>query len=971
MPLLSNSSKPRPPGTACNSTNHYLEKRALLHGNDAFLDAESKSELEAKRLLAQRAALSVADRATKILNTQQQLNSDVLDLRPYADEINDFLLTEISHQLRANKATSYKLLVLSGCFRLTCTGLRSLVHAVGKTLRQLDCSYTRLSIPMLQVLATGMERLDEVNFSSCPQLSSEGVRAFISCCNTSLTSLNLSRCGALTDDVLGWVTGSLGPQGSQTRCRRLLSLDLSYTKNVCDRGLAALGAGCRALQFLDLEGLDQISDGGVSLIVQGCKSLRVLSLKRCHQLSNVTLGHIGKYGVQLRTLNLSGCYGMSSAGLLAMARGTPLLQSLNLNGCLRMREDILAPLATLCPALQVLSLTGCQEITDTGIDTLAENMPFVQRASSYRGLEPCVDKVLIKYSIQEQTIRSSAALRLQAYYRGHVGRCVVSTRKTMVQISACLKIWRCYTRWLLRREHSLRATRTKLLHRSAVKIQSLLRGVLGRANFAHFKVEIQQRANVATSAVKVQAAFRGFHTRKNIVLVRKYLERHRPEQSLDLRENTTNDLHSNIRARIGRFHVEKWMTLHRRRRMKQYDAAVKLQRLYRAYSIRRGYYQLLLVIAKQHEDKCRLDRIAVMIQSSWRGYRSRRYDLRQARARAQAREVLQHASASRINAGARGYFGRKAARSERFRAKTQYRAACVIQRAWRKSSQPSSIQVGLNDIIMQLRKCALNEEVAAQAQKNKILREARDMTNRDTGSKIESDDDWYEYEDEYGDQFWFSPSRNKRINVRPNIHAREKSVLEMPCRVFWPLEQRWFDGRITCYNWKKDRHRVDYDDADHEWLSILRADSSRVQLYNGLCWCMASVLIPTKRALRAAIFIGLPFREFDPRHISWRGGTIQAYNEPSDMFLLKYNLVDCGDSSLLQSEQEWVDVFTTEKNFQVQDAITDQWYSLSGYVFGHKRGRPINLQMLQSAQSEDYRYSVAYYMEYNEDRPVC
>ncbi|KAG3024423.1 hypothetical protein PC120_g7066 [Phytophthora cactorum] len=887
--------------------------------------------------------MAVANRATAILKMQQQRDPDVLDLRPYAEELNDFLLAEMAHQLRANRSvTGYSHLILSRCNGFTPVGLRSLVHVVGETLRQLDCSCTTLSVPMLQVLATGIERLDVVDFSSCPQLLSEGLH-----------------------DALGWVGGALGPQGSRTRCHRLLSLDVSYTSAICDRGLAALGVGCHALQFLNLEGLERISDAGILYIIRGCKVLRVLSLKRCHQLTNATLGHIGKHGVNLRTLNLSGCYGMSSAGVLAMVRGTSLLQSLNLEGCLHMREDILAPLATACPALQTLNLTGCQEITDTGIKTLAENMPFVQRSRTYRGLEPRADGLQIKYSIQEQTIRSSAALRLQAYYRGYVGRRVAASwRETMVQTPASRKIRRCYMCWHLRRELDFRVKRTKLIYRSAVRIQSLIRGVFGRAALARSLQDGQKLTVWAVYAIKVQAAYRGYWTRRHFVLVRKSMERYRLEQSLLQREAAAARLQSSYRARFGRSHFEDMMTLNQRRRQEQHDAAVTLQRLFRTRATRRAYRQLRAAIARQLEEIREHERIAVKLQSNWRGHRTRQNEVIRVRAEAQARKALQYAAASRINAGVRGYFGRRYARSERVRAQTRYRAACVIQRAWRRYSETDSRQLELDVMLMRLRESALNEDAVARAQQEDILRKARDLANRDSASEPESDDDWRDFQDEYGDQFWFSPSRNERVYMRPNDHAREKSILEMPCRVLWPLEQCWFDGRITRYNWKKDRHRVDYDDGDHEWLSVLHADSSRVQLFNGHCWCMAPMLDTSKRALRAAIFVGVYFQRFDPRRMFWRSGTIRAYHESSDTFLLMY---DPGNGEPPQYEQEWVSVFTTENHFQVQDAITHQWYSLSGYVFGHVRGQPLDLQMLQSKQNESRWYSVTDYLDYDEE----
>ncbi|GMF09295.1 unnamed protein product [Phytophthora lilii] len=956
------------PSTTSAGKPTHLVKGSPAHGNNALLYVESESELEAKRLSAQRTAMAVADRATAILRMQQQQDPDALDLRPYAEELNDVLLTEMAHQLRANRTAGYPLLILSGCKGFTPVGLRSLVHVVGETLRQLDCSCTTLSVPMLQVLATGIERLDALDFSSCPQLLSEGVREFISCCNSTLTRLNLSHCKALTDDALGWVGGALGPQGSRTRCKRLLSLDVSYTSAICDRGLAALGKGCQALQFLNLEGLERISDAGILHIVRGCKVLRVLSLKKCLQLTNTTLGHIGKHCSKLRTLNLSGCYGMSSVGLFAMVPGTPMLQSLNLEGCLHMREDILAAVAMACPALQTLNLTGCQEITDTGIKTLAENMPFVQRARAYRGLEPRVDGLQIKYSIQEQTIRTSTALRLQAYYRGYLGRRIASSwRETMVQAPACRKIRRCYMCWHLRRELENRVKRTKLLYRSAMRIQSLVRGVLGRAAFARSQQEEQRLTVWAVYAIKVQAAYRGYWTRRHFVLVRKAMERYRLEQNLLQREAAAAKLQENYRARFGRSRFEDLMTLNQRRRKEQHDAAVTLQRLYRTRAARRAYCQLRAAISRQQEEARELERLAVKLQSNWRGHRSRQNELIRARAEAQAREALQYAAASRISAAARGYFGRRYARIERVRAQTRSRAARVIQRAWRRYSEPDPRQLTLDAMVLNLRDSALNEDAAARAQQAEILRKARDLVNRDSASEPESDDDWRDFQDERGDTFWFSASRNERVYIRPNDYAREKSILEMPCRVLWPLEQRWFDGRITRYNWRKDRHRIDYDDGDHEWLSVFRGDSSRIQLFNGHCWCMVPMLDTSKRALRAAIFIGVYFQRFDPRRLCWRSGTIRGYHDPSDTFLLMYDPADKGSGEYPQYEQEWVNVFATENHFQVQDAMTRQWHSLSGYVFGATRGRPLDLQMFQSKAQEGYWYCVADYLNYDEE----
>jgi len=54
-------------------------------------------------------------------------------------------------------------------------------------------------------------------------------------------------------------------------------------------------------------------------------------------------------------------------------------------------------------------------------------------------------------------------------------------------------------------------------------------------------------------------------------------------------------------------------------------------------------------------------------------------------------------------------------------------------------------------------------------------------------------------------------------------------------RIYWPMQDQYYDGMITRYNRTKRRHRVEYQDGDHEWIN-LGAEKNRVQLYNGQAW---------------------------------------------------------------------------------------------------------------------------------------
>lgn len=841
-------------------------------------------------------------------------------------------------------------------------GIRAFIHAVGPAIRRLDYSKSVMSIDILKVMATGIEQLDSLDFSWCLQFKSEFIHEFISCCNSHLTTLNLSNCPALNDDALGWISGTLGPQGSLTQCRRLLSLDISYTIGISDRGLAALGVGCLALQFVNLEGLEKISNAGILKLAQGCKSLRVLSLRKCIQLTDGALVHIGEHCRQLRSLNLCGCFHFSSVGLIVMVKGTHVLQSLNLEGCLKMREDILAAVATSCLSLQVLNVNGCQEITDNGIATLAEHLPFVQKAQQYRGLEPKQDGLKLKFSIQQKTIYNSAALRIQAVFRGHVDRKIADTwRVTMIETPACKTIRKSYVRWRLNHELNWRVKRTKVVNTSVVKIQALARGVLCRAALERVSVEQQRIEYWSKFAVRVQAVYRSHWTRKHHHVVFKTIERYRKEQELMRKHDAVLRLQRAYRARFHRSRLDDLMAINQQRRLERTNAAIALQRLFRSRAARKAYRALRAALEQQHAKVRELVRHAMKIQSRWRGHHARRQLSRYQR-EMRERELRKFNAASRINAGVRGYFGRRVAQEARVQFHTRVNAAKRIQRAWRRSQIPNAKRIDFERMLQQMQTHMLEEGDAAIKKQEEILKKTRALIDRDSASEPESDDDWRDFQDDFGDQFWFSPSRKRRQYVRPNENAFEKAMLGMHCRVYWPLEQQWFSGVITRYNRVKNRHRVEYEDGDHEWLCF-HTEDSRIQLFNGYCWCMVTMFEPALRTLRATSFLMLRFQRYDPRYLCWRSGILKAYSEPSDQFLVSNDDYEA---------DEWVDVFRSENHWQVQDGVTKDWHSLSGYVFGLVRGRPLNLMTMANAKSlEASFFGVEDYLSYVDEEPAA
>ena len=107
----------------------------------------------------------------------------------------------------------------------------------------------------------------------------------------------------------------------------------------------------------------------------------------------------------------------------------------------------------------------------------------------------------------------------------------------------------------------------------------------------------------------------------------------------------------------------------------------------------------------------------------------------------------------------------------------------------------------------------------------------------------DEDIDWQERFDKVKNRpYWYDPNEKKVTYERPKkFLAHEKEIIGQRVKVYWPLQKEWFEGTITKYHTRKNRHRIDYDDGDHEYMN-LKADYDRVQIqsYDG-SWLLYSM----------------------------------------------------------------------------------------------------------------------------------
>ncbi|KAH9130491.1 hypothetical protein LEN26_008468 [Aphanomyces euteiches] len=867
-----------------------------------------------------------------------------LDLRPFSAVVTDHTLVEIAIVLLQRKMRIERLHI-AGCDRFSAVGMRSLVHAIGPHLRGLDYSGSIVQKDVLKVLVTRLEDLRDVDFSNCETLSPDILRDFIPCYTHTLEKCNLSHSKLINDEALAWLAGTLGVHGGLTKCGKLVSLNIAQCTLVGDRGLAALGVGCTALEFLNLEGLANITDAGMEALVKGCRALRVLHLKRCVQISDGSVASIGKNCRQLRSINLCGCGRITTTGMTNLVAGATLLQSIDVQGCNLLTEDVLCVVATHLPSLQLLNVNGCQQITDTGLRTLAEHLPYVTLAASFRGLEPRDDATQLKFATHQRTIAHSAALRLQAWFRGHLGRKEAATwRRDKLETPAAkhVKLW--FTMRLLMREINRRAGETRTRRQSATKIQALIRGFLVRAREYRAAADAFRLQVGNFAAIKIQTRYRGYYVRHGATMVNQAIHRMHARKAEERLLLCAVKVQRAYRARLSRCRLVEIMHVNALRRQQCHEAALKLQRLYRSRAARAATAALRQAL-EVHRASLRLkEQVARRLQANWRRHAARRA-IQAARDAYKARLACQNAGAVVMQRVVRGWFGRKIAFARRVEWMEQTAAATTIQRKWRHYLAPRASTIIYESLASQIQRQMLQEAAEATAKSEALLQKERRKHAMDSASEVGSDnddDDWFEYLDPNGQLVWFSPSREPRFLVRPNGFAREKTLVGMGVKMYWPFEETWFSGRVTKFCITKRKHKIEYDDGDKEWTRLDEMEPSHVQVFNGNCWLMYDNFMPSRRALQASLYVNVRFQKYDAALFVWRQGKIKWFDDALGAFCVAYDDEETsggGGASL-----EMVDLFACEDDVQVQDRRSLQWMGLGSYFFGLGYAIPPRLQ---------------------------
>ena len=116
-----------------------------------------------------------------------------------------------------------------------------------------------------------------------------------------------------------------------------------------------------------------------------------------------------------------------------------------------------------------------------------------------------------------------------------------------------------------------------------------------------------------------------------------------------------------------------------------------------------------------------------------------------------------------------------------------------------------------------------------------FLLDIRKDSASEDDSEDELEDEWIEkYDEKARRKFWVHSVTGQTVTDEPATKwLIENSLLEQRVRIYWVVQGNWFDGVITKFHRRTRRHRIEYDDGDHEWLN-LDQEKDRIQVTSSI-----------------------------------------------------------------------------------------------------------------------------------------
>jgi len=626
--------------------------------------------------------------------------------------------------------------------------------------------------------------------------------------------------------------------------KHLSTLSLHQTPRVNSQALISIKKCVKNIKKLDLSGCGEAYGGGIDdrgvivIIKRASHNLEHINFESCKNLTSKTLIALGKYAPNLRTLNISNCPLMKDKGVIFLIKNCDLLSQLNLAGIRNISEETLFAIALNSKKITHLNVTGCDLITVNGLEALVEGFQFVEMAQSYFGFHPLDRMEERKLEFQRFIQETEASKILQKHWRFYLKRreakdVVMELRlnKSSRLITRNIRIYGTYNQLYKQKEERRKGY-------EIIKIQSLIRGVVGRKLAEVRKGEILVWKAKGKHAMLIQRVFRGYRARSRDHLMIPAILRLREERWNEIINAAIVRIQAIVRRLIATKRSGAWIQLKARRERDRKSASVILQCMIRGWIARRRRYQKWLEKESIREMR---RRAAVRIQQFYRASCGK-YSGKMALAEIVMINRRRRKAATTLQAGWWGFKGREIAFKLRLKVKIRHLAATIIQKMYRGSMVMHWRDMRMNVLVafildrqyLEHEEMKMRSQLRYQAFLNETGKDSASESDEDqVGADGLADDDWRElWDDDNQCVYWYNPARNEETYEKPiPTNLLEKAMVGRKIRVFWPMEEKWYEAVVLHFNPRKGRHKIEYDDSDHEWLT-LEEEGARIEV-----WC--------------------------------------------------------------------------------------------------------------------------------------
>jgi len=155
----------------------------------------------------------------------------------------------------------------------------------------------------------------------------------------------------------------------------LLTLNISYAKDITDYGIALIARNNPRLRLLNIAGCSKITDVGIREIGMNCLEIQDLNMSSCPVVDGTGLGAVADMCHHMIKLNVSKCPTIECWAIKKLFYECTLLEEVIVEDMAKVGDEEIRVLAQNCPNLVSLYAADCPYISDASVQIISQMCP--------------------------------------------------------------------------------------------------------------------------------------------------------------------------------------------------------------------------------------------------------------------------------------------------------------------------------------------------------------------------------------------------------------------------------------------------------------------------------------------------------------------------------------------------------------------------------------------------------------------